>query len=62
MGALTGDFNDSPEGQIAKDGNKAIEKPEGKFETEFEGVFADAVNQKTTYLFLRFLTKSSIKI
>jgi hypothetical protein len=30
MGALTGDFNDSPEGQIAKDRDQAVEKPEGK--------------------------------
>jgi hypothetical protein len=46
MGELTGSFQDSPEAQIAKDRDQAIEKPEGKFETEFTGVFADAVNQK----------------
>jgi len=46
MGALTGDFNDSPEGQIAKDGDRAVAPPEGKVETEFKDVYADAVNPK----------------
>lgn len=46
MGELAGSFQDSPEGQIAKDGNQAVAPPEGKFETEFNGVFADAVNKK----------------
>lgn len=46
MGALTGDFNDSPEGQIAKDRDQAVAPPEGKVETQFKGVFADAVNKR----------------
>lgn len=46
MGELAGNFQDSPEGQIARDGDKAIEPPEGKVETSIDGVFADAVNQK----------------
>lgn len=46
MGELAGNYQDSPEAQIAKDQNKAIEPPEGKFKTEFDDVFADAVNQK----------------
>ena len=46
MGELAGDFNDSPEAQIARDGNKAVAPPEGKVKTEFPDVFADAVNSK----------------
>jgi hypothetical protein len=46
MGALTGDFNDSPEGQIAKDRDQVVEPPEGKIETEFKDVFADGINPK----------------
>jgi len=46
MGELAGDFNDSPEGQIHKDRDQAVAPPEGKIETEFNGVFADAVNPK----------------
>lgn len=46
MGELTGNFYDSPEGQIAKDGNKAVEPPEGKVKTDIDGCFADAVNTR----------------
>lgn len=46
MGELTGDFYDSPESQIARDRDKAVEPPEGKVKTHIDGVFADAVNSR----------------
>jgi hypothetical protein len=46
MGALTGNPEDNIQNQLDGEKDKAIEPPEGKIETEFEGVFADAVNQK----------------
>lgn len=46
MGELTGNFNDSPEGQIAADRDQPVTPPEGKVETGVEGVFADAVNKR----------------
>lgn len=46
MGELTGTFQDSPEGQIAKDKDQAVEPPDGKVETDFKGVYADAVNKR----------------
>lgn len=46
MGELAGNFQDSPEGQIARDGDRAVEPPEGKIKTNIDGVFADAVNNK----------------
>ena len=46
MGELAGDFNDSPEGQIAKDKDQAVEVPDGKTKTHIDGVFADAVNKR----------------
>lgn len=49
MGELAGNFQDSPEAQIAKDVDGQITTPpEGKIETEFKGVFADAVNKRDT--------------
>ena len=46
MGELAGDFNDSPEAQIAKDRDQAVEPPEGKVETHITDVFADAINKR----------------
>jgi hypothetical protein len=46
MGELAGNFQDSPEAQIAKDRDRAVEPPEGKVPTHIEGVFADAVNNR----------------
>ena len=46
MGELAGDFNDSPEAQIAKDKDQAVEVPDGKVETAVKGCFADAVNKR----------------
>ena len=47
MGELAGNWvQDSPEGQIAKDKDQAVEPPEGKVETSIKGVFADAVNKR----------------
>ncbi len=46
MGELAGDFQDSPEGQIAKDKDQAVEVPDGKMETHVGGCFADAVNSR----------------
>ncbi len=46
MGELAGNFNDSPEGQIAKDKDQAVEVPDGKMETAVKGAFADAVNKR----------------
>lgn len=46
MGELAGNFQDSIEAQLDGERDKAIEAPEGKVETEFKGVFADAINQK----------------
>jgi hypothetical protein len=46
MGELAGNFIDSPEAQIAKDRDQAVEPPEGKAKTHIDGVFADAVNSK----------------
>ena len=46
MGDLFGDPTNSPEGQLEKERDKAVEPPEGKVKTEFEGVFADAVNSR----------------
>lgn len=47
MGELAGNFNDSPEGQIAKDTeNKAVEPPEGKVVTHVADCFADAENSR----------------
>jgi len=46
MGELAGNFQDSPEAQIAKDANQAVEPPEGKVETSVKDCFADAVNKR----------------
>ena len=46
MGELAGDFNDSPEAQIAKDKDQAVEVPDGKVETGVKGCFADAFNKR----------------
>jgi len=45
MGELAGNFQDSPEAQIAKDKDQAVEQPE-KIETPVKGVFADAINKR----------------
>jgi hypothetical protein len=46
MGELAGNFNNSPEGQIAKDRDQAVKPPEGKVKTDVNGCFADAVNKR----------------
>lgn len=46
MGELAGSFQDSPEGQIARDKDKAVAPPEGKVKTDVDGCFADAVNKR----------------
>ena len=46
MGELAGNFSDSPEGQIAKDQDKAVEPPDGKVKTHVDGCFADAENSR----------------
>ena len=46
MGELAGNFQDSPEGQIARDAAKAIEPPEGKVKTHVDDCFADAINSR----------------
>ena len=47
MGELAGNFQDTPEAQIAKDADgQAVAPPEGKIETEFKGVYADALNKR----------------
>ncbi len=46
MGELAGSFQDSPEAQIAKDKDQAVEVPNGKAETHITGVFSDAVNKR----------------
>ncbi len=40
MGELSGTFQDSPEGQIAKD-NQVVEPPDGKVVTDVTDCFAD---------------------
>ena len=46
MGDLFGDFNNTPEAQIARDGNQAVAPPEGKVKTDVDGCFADAINKR----------------
>lgn len=46
MGELAGNFQDSPEGQIAKDRDQAVEVPDGKVETGIKDCYADAVNKR----------------
>jgi hypothetical protein len=46
MGELAGNFQDSPEAKIQGDRDQAVAPPEGKVETEFKGVFADAINKR----------------
>ena len=46
MGELTGSPEDNIQAQLDGEKDKAIAPPEGKVETEFKDVFADAVNQK----------------
>ena len=46
MGDLAGDFSNSPEAQIAKDKDQAVEVPDGKLKTDVQDCFADAVNKR----------------
>jgi len=46
MGELAGNFEDSPEAQIAKDKDQAVEVPDGKVETSVKDCYADAVNKR----------------
>jgi len=48
MGELAGDFNNTPEAQIARDGDQAqtVAPPEGKIETHVKGCFADEINKR----------------
>lgn len=46
MGELTGNFEDRPEAKIQGDRDQAETPPEGKVETNVEGVYADAINKR----------------
>lgn len=47
MGELAGNFQDSPEAQIAKDADQAVAPPEGQgVETSVKDCFADATNKR----------------